>query len=256
MAQIIVEPFAIAYGGAAPSLSINSGAGGANLLSLPPREIWSGDGATNPIIIQIDLGAVTSWDTIALVNCVAAAGATWTIRSGVAGYTETMHVNAGVMLLASEEVADATRPALFYSAASINARYVRIDINPAATAISMGCLVLGKSWQPTYPREQGAGRVPTDTGTRVEMPDGGIAGVPGVLNSGFDWVFADLDPADLKKLWGVFRRRRTTEPIILVEETTGAAAEDVHYCTFVNLERFERRDQSKSRWSLSVRDWR
>ncbi len=257
MAQIIVEPFEIAYGGAAPSLTIDRGSGGANLVSLHPREIWSDTGVVaGPASIDIDLGAVRAWDTIALVNVTMGVDAKWSMTCGVAAYGETVVQNQLPIVLPSEDEVSLNGPALFHSPGGFNSRYIRVFVIPTGAPLSIGRIIVGKSWQPTYPREQGAGRVPVDSGVRVELADGGIAGVPGVLVPGFRWVFGDLDPADLRKLWAIHRRRRTTEPLLLVEETTDTKAEEVHYCTLVDLEGYERRDQSKSRWALSVRDWK
>lgn len=254
--MILVEPFALNFGGAAPTYGVSRGTDGANLIELDPREVFVDTGAAGTYTIDIDLGVATDWDTIALINITAAAGATWSITGG-ATYTTTTYLAATAMRLLSEDgVVISSSPALFVSGATINGRYVRITITPGgAPTNSIGCLVIGRSWKPSMPREIGAGRQPLDTGSRSRLEGGGLATVSGVLTSGFKWVFGDLDDTDLAKLWGIFRRRRTTEPLVLVEDPAVATAENVHYCTLVDLEAYERRVATKSRWALTVEDW-
>jgi hypothetical protein len=252
--MIIVEPFDMTFGGAAPTLSVGRGSGGANLISNDPREIWV-DSAVGTTAIDIDFGAARDWDTIALINTNGNA-ATQISISGGATLTTTTYLAATALRVPSEDVADANGPALFYSATTLNGRYIRINvINPSGAPATVGRVVVGKSWKPSYPREQGAGRPPLDTGARQRLDDGGLAVVSGRLVSGFKWVFADLAPADVTKLWGIVRRRRTTEPVLLVEDPNPAVAEGVHYGAFAELDSYERRDAEKSRMALTVEDW-
>lgn len=254
--QIIVEPFDLAYGGAAPSLTIDYGDGRPNLVSAQPREIWSTNGTLGyAATVAIDLGAPRQWDTIALINVTMGQNAKWSMTRGVAAPGENVVQAALPIVLESEDGTSLNGPALFHAPGGFNSRFINIFLDPANAPLSVGRVFVGNSWKPTLPREDGAGRLPIDTGTRTELPDGGLATVPGVLRSGFRWVFGDLDHADLKKLWGIVRRRRTTEPVLVVEDVDNAVAEAVHYCTLVDLEAYERRDASKSRWALSVRDW-
>lgn len=256
MAQmILVEPFALTHAGAAPAYTVSRGAGAANLIEPDPREIWQDAGFAGSYQIDIDLGVAKDWDVVALVNVTAAAGATWAI-SGGAGYVATNYLAATAMRLPSDDGVSSSGPARYWSEAGHNGRYIRITVTPgAAPDNSIGYLFVGKSWKPTEPREQGAGRPAVDTGIRTRLDNGGLATVSGNLLSGFKWVFGDLDPADLKRLWGMFRRRRTTEPMLLIEDPAEALAEGFHYGTFIDLESYERRDQSKSRWALSFEDW-
>lgn len=254
--MIIVEPFALSYGGAAPSFLNSRGIDAGNLIELDPREVWVDNVGTGTYWFDIDLGAAMDWDTIALFNVSALAGASWTITGGASLLATTYLANSTMRLNSEDGIAIASSPALFVSPTVINGRFVRITVTPNGGPLnSIGCLIIGKSWKPSLPREYGAGRPPLDTGSRTRLDGGGLATVPGVLTSGFKWVFADLEDADLAKLWGIMRRRRTTEPVVLVEDPAAPTAESVHYCTLVELEAYERRQASKSRWALSVEDW-
>jgi hypothetical protein len=252
---IFVEPFNLSSGGVAPSYTVSRGTGAANLVENDPREVWVDTGAAGFYQIDIDLGVATDWDTVALVGVTAGSGAAWSIIGG-ATLSSIVYLSAANLLLVSEDGVADSGSSLFKSAAVINGRYIRVTISPNGAPInSIGRLIVGKSFRPTQPREQGAGRPPLDSGSRTRLDNGGLATVSGHLISGFKWVFGDLDPIDLKRLWGIYRRRRTTEPMLIVEDPTDGFAESVHYGTFVDLELYERRDQSKSRWAMTFEDW-
>lgn len=252
--MIIVEPFSFSYDGPAPSAVVRRGTGGANLLTDDPREIWV-DSTLGATTIDIDFGADREWDTIALINTNGTAATQISITGGAAWRANT-YLPATVMRVPSEDVADANGPALFWSPNVITSRYIMIDlINPSGQPLSIGKLFVGKSFRPAYPHEPGAGRPPLDSGARQRLDDGSLAVVSGRLISGYRWVFGDLGPGDLAKLWGILRRRRTTESVLLVEDPSPAVAEGIHYGTFADLDSYERRDADKSRWALTVEDY-
>jgi hypothetical protein len=256
MAQmILVEPFDLTFGGVAPSFTVSRGVSAGNLVTPDPREVFEDTGAAGSYLIDIDLGVATDWDVIALINCNAAAAATWSIAGGT-GYTATVYLASTAMRLPSEDGIIASGPALFWSPTVLNGRYIRLTVTPNGAPINLiGALVVGKSYKPAQPRELGTGRPMTDTGVSARLELGGLATISGKIRSGFKWVFADLDPADLKRLGGFFRRRRTTEPMLLIEDPAENLAEGIHYGKFVNLVSYERRDQTKSRWEIEVEDW-
>jgi hypothetical protein len=208
-----------------------------------------------PLPCQPQLGSAKDWDVIGLVNVTAAMASTWSI-SGGAGFAAQVYLATTAMRMVSEDGEDAFGPCFFKAAAPVNGRYIRLTITPNGAPVnSIGCLVIGRSWKPAMPREPGTGRPPQDTGSATRLEGGGLATVTGSLLSGFKWIFGDLDPADLKRLWGIFRRRRTTEPLLLVEAPDEPYAEGFHYGRLVDLEAYERRDQSKSRLQMTFEDW-
>ncbi len=253
MQMILVEPFDLKSGGIAPSYTVSRGVGAGNLVEHDPREVWFEDVAgLGAYQIDIDLGIATSWDTVALINVTAFPNTTWQITGG-ATLTAVTYMPSAILRLPSEDGIVAASNALFWSSVTLSSRYIRITITPGGgMPNSLGVLVVGKSFKPSKPREQGAGRIPIDTGVRTEISNGGIGTVSGFLRASYKWVFGDLDPTDLRKLWGMFRRLRTTEPFLLIEDPSEGYSEGIHWCTFVNLEGYERNDASKSRWSMSV----
>lgn len=256
MAQMILtELIALTHAGALPNYTVSRGLEAANMNTDDPREVWVDVPAAGSAVIYIDFGVDTTWDTVSLVNVTAGAAATWTIWGGN-NFGQISYLVDTLMRLPSEDGVSASGPALYWTPIPKVGRYIAIYITPnGAPTNTVGRLVVGKSWKPGNPREFGAGRPPIDTGSRTRLDNGGLSTVSGHLLSGFKWVFADLDPADLKRLWGMYRRLRTTEPFLLVEDPEEAIAEGHHYCTFTELEAYERNDASKSRMVMAVEDW-
>ena len=253
--MIMVEPIALSHAGAFPNYTVSRGANAANLIENDPREVFKDTGVLSNYEIDIDFGLNTSWDSIYLINVSASANSTWSV-SGGAEFISTTYMPAQVLRMLSEDGLDTSGPARFYSPNVIIGRRIRITISTVELpAHSIGRLVVGRSFKPSFPREFGAGRPPIDTGVRTRLENGGLAAASGHLLSGFKWVFGDLNRADLKRLWGMFRRLRTTEPLILDEDPTENCAENVHYGTFIDLEMYDRQDTSKSRMAMSIEDW-
>ena len=269
--MILVEPFALTLAGAAgppmavsPGYYVNDsagvGTGAANLVTNDPREVWQSTAGGTVLYLWIDLGADRLWDTLVLNNTNFDPASTMNLYYGTsaqANYFATLALNGLMARAPSEDVASTNGPAAIWLPTAINARYIFLGVYQAlgSPQISIGNLLVGKSWKPVLGREFGSGRPPIDSGARERLSDGGLATLSGKLISGFKWVFGDLDAPDLAKLWGILRRRRTTEPMLLIEDPGAAVAEGIHYGTFVSLEAYERNDVTKSRWVVNFEDW-
>jgi hypothetical protein len=250
--MILVEPIALTIAptnvlpqtAPTPSLYVNAGTQISNLLTDDPREVWIGLAAGLAASFYIDFGADTQFDTIALLNTNANALADWSITSGTqaqAQYFASGHLPALPMQLPCEDTPIGGRSSFFWAPTPITARYLYFFARQGTggAPLQVGRLVVGKGWKPALGMEFGSGRPPIDTGT---------------LLSGLSWTFGDLDYDDLKKLWGILRRRRTTEPMLLVEDPSPAVHEGLHWGSFVGLERWERNQITKSRWVLNFED--
>lgn len=248
-------------------VATSRGSGTANLLKASPKSVWL-DSLNNgsDASIDLDMGADTSIDTIALVGTNAAAAATCTVTSGTQAnnsYTTTVRVPFGTTLRAPSdapaEFAPVVWPALFYFAEPFVARYIRLSlIQPAgAGALQVGCVLAGAAFKPTWNREWESGRGLLDTGSRTRLPDGGLAAVDGVAVPTFDFVLGDLTDAEVAWLWALKKNRRTTRPALVVEDPdlTAGLAERVHYGTFTAIEAYSRRQVNKSRWAFQFEDW-
>lgn len=161
------------------------------------------------------------------------------------------------MLETTEDVRAGRGPSIYIAAdAPIVARYLSIGVHkPNGALLEVGNVVIGKAFRPAFGREIGEGRTSLDTGFRGRLDDGSLSTVEGPLISGFKWTFGDLSDAERKQLLGIIRRRKTTRPIIVVEDADAITAESIRYATFVDLEQYVRLDPRKTRWALTAEDW-
>lgn len=259
---LIIEPIDLSFGGATPSLGVGRGDGGENLISNDPREIWVDSALNAPgsgTIISIDFGVDTAFDTIFLANTNAAADAALTLSYGTAAQASNLAVYEALnvpLSLPFDSGPGARRQTVYITPEPRIARYVAIHVGQYSGApLEVGRVVIGNAFKPFYNKERGAQRVPLDSGTRTRLSDGSLSTVSGVLISGFKWVFGDLSEAEANALWGIVRRRRTTEPVVVIEDAENLSVEGTHYCTLIDLEGYLRSDPTKNRWALSVEDW-
>ena len=261
---LIIEPKDIVYNANYPTPSgyIYSGVGGANLFTNDPREIWLGPTNNSITYITIDLGSDVLIDTVFLGNVNASVGNIWSFQYGPSalGNVGPYFFYQIPLRLPSEDGFASRRGDCIYAAqAPVLARYLQITIQMTAEpnlALEIGRVVVGAAFRPFYNRETGATRVPFDSGSRERASDGTLNTVSGSLISGFKWVFGDLNDAEIKTLWGIFRRRRTTEPLVLIENNGDTITDaSVHYGTFVELEGYQRQDARKNRLALTFQDW-
>lgn len=251
---LILSPAKIA------AIATSRGTGDQNLLTPHPKEVWVDNAVGSAATISIDLGAARAVDTIFLGHVLPpAAGATWSITGGVAGYAET--TIAATAPLRVPDVAGRF-PALshaFWRGASVTIRYVRISVTqPAGSApLSIGVVQLGRAFVPTFNKEWGAGRRPIDTGTVTPVSDGGFAVVEGVRKSAYYWTLGDLGDAELAQLNELALDRGSSRPLVVAEDpaiTTGLRRR-LHYGLFGQFKQFERQTPGRTRWELSIEEW-
>ena len=258
---LIIEPFTIGQDIAKPFFTVSAGTGAANLVSDDPRELFLCGAPGGGTVIDINLGADTLFDTVYLGNTDGKAGDTWGLAYGTeaAGGVTVTQFFADPIRLASEGPAPARGPALFRFAAPISKRYIRLTLfRPAgvgAVPLQIGNLVIGNAFRATHGREIGEVRTGADAGIRSRLEDGGLTTVEGPFIEGFKWTFGDLSDAELNTLLGVRKRRKTTRPIVVIEDAEQLFTESVHYCTLIDLEPYNRLDPRKTRWALTVEDW-
>jgi hypothetical protein len=233
----------------------SGGAGASNLVSADPREIWSFTGAVQTVLLDIDLGSIQLFDSVALINVASDPAMQWAIAYGELVYDTSLFQAPALIQRQSEDGSPTMGMAFAWTANAVSARYIRIYIYHTQSITSIGRVAVGRSWKPSMPHEFGSGRLWQDGGSRTRMENGGLAVVRGDLLSGYAASFGDLDPADLRKIGGMLKRHRSTEPMLLVESPVQPYAEQVHYGTFVDIERYDRRDTSKSRWNIKFEDW-
>lgn len=252
--MILTSPLPVA------ALAASRGSGAANLLTAAPKEIWADNAAGSAVTIDIDLGVVRTLDTVFLGYVHGpAAGATWTITGGVAGYTEAVVKASGAL-----RVPDVTgrfpdmSHALWFGAAS-TVRYLRLSLNqPAGSpALKAGILLVGKSFQSELNREWGSGRKPIDGGTATALPSGDFGIVEGAKRRGFYWSYGDLSADEVEELEEIVLAHGVTRPLLVVEDPaqTAALRTRIHYGTLTAPRQFERRNRAQTRWELGVEGW-
>lgn len=251
---LLASPLAIA------AIAVSRGAGGGNLLSVDPKEVWSdvvvGSGAT----IDIDLGSVVSIDTVALVAVYNAAdGATWSITGGAGGYTDAV-LKASGALRAND--ANGQFPPVSHAlwlGAPVAVRYVRITIlQPAGSVpLAVGRAITSRMFTPTWNKEWGSGRSVIDTGMATRLQSGGFATVEGARLGSYSWTLGDLSDDEVDTLYALQLDCGETRPLLVVEDpaATRGLRNRIHYGLFTGLRRFERRDVSLTRWEMTVEEW-
>jgi hypothetical protein len=240
----------------APSaLATSTGTGSANLLTAEPKEVWAA-ASVGSVNIDIDFGSTVSLDSFFVGFTNASSGATWTITGG-SSYTANTYKNSGGFPASSGRT-NPRQHGFYMHGSTISARFIRLAITQTgASALQIGIASIGKAFEPTWNMEWEAGRIPIDTGTRSERPDGGFGVEHGAIKHGFKWTLGDLTESDLAILDDLMAECGETYPVIIVEDpaSTSGLNERLHYGLFDRLEQWQRRSPDRTRWGLSMREW-
>ena len=251
--MIIVEPFALTDA----QIAVTRGTSKALLLDPERKHVFLDTVDGSVLNIDIDLLATTSWDSVALVGLNAAAATTWRVLGG-ASYTANVY-QASRNILAAEALGPPYNATLFASPTPLSGRYIRIEITrPGGIGtLTLGCLVSGLAFRPTWNFELDGGEGIIDTGIGGIRPDGGHQARPGVRVPERSFTLGDLSDAELRQLKGIVRRSGEHNPLLLVEDPdfVAGATDRIGWGVFTNLDRFSRRDPGKHRWALTFRDW-
>ncbi len=252
---LILAPLGIA------AIAVSRGSGGTNLATPSPREVWLDSAVGSAATLDIDLGALGSVNTVFLGHVTPpAAGATWTISGGVAGYAETVLKAAGALrAVDSAGQAPLTSHAL-WNGATAAIRYLRISVTQPAgqTPLAIGNVMAGLAFRPALGHEWGAGRRLIDTASVSALSDGGFAIVEGVRKRAYSWTFGDLSSAEVDVLDEMQGDRGESRPILVVEDpdATVGQLKRIHYGKFTSLRAFERRNPAQTRWEMSMEEWK
>lgn len=242
---IIVKPLPMTVGGTFPNV--------ARVLTPDPKEasIYAVTGGGS---IDIDLGSVVTVDTIFVGYVSGFAGASdLTITSGTASYTTTAR---GTVALAPSDIAGARRHYLAWFPVPFDARYIRIA-GTFVAGFTVGNVVVGKAFIPTWGHEYGAGRPITDTSNVERLFGGGFGIDEGVTVGGYQWTLGDLQPDELRALYALARDRGTARSTLVVEDPdyTDGLNERIHWGLFGKLEPYNRVNPLDTTWSFSIADW-
>ena len=242
-------------------LEATRGAETGNLLRSDPREVWRDEASGSPVQLRLDMGSVQVIDTIFLGHAdPLPAGATWSIRGGVAGYEE-MVIAAPSQMRVIDPISSASRSgshALWHSD-PVAVRYLVIEmVQPAGAApISAGSLMVGQAFSPQFNQEWGAGRGVTDTGRATRLAGGGFAIVEGVRRGSYSWSFGDLSDDETDALYDIQLQCGETRPVLVIEDPARSVGQlhRIHYGRFASLKPYKRRNPAQTRWELEVEEW-
>lgn len=222
----------------------------ANVLTPAPKE--SAAALSDGSSVTIDLGAPALLDTIFVGYTNGAVGYQLGSRYGL-GAADTP--GPALPIAGSTRRAPLYRHAYNRAATPFSARYIQITNIPAGMTI--GTIVVGLAFEPTFNNEMGSGRPITDTSVADRMFGGGFGIDRGAIASGYSWTFGDLQLADRDALFDIAMNVGTSRSLLVVEdpELTAGLNERLHWGLFQKLEPYERADPANWRWSLQIGDW-
>jgi len=138
-----------------------------------------------------------------------------------------------------------------------SSRYLNLSIAAGSSAITVGVIMLGLTFQPTYGHEYGSGRLITDTGSAERLFGGGFGIYEGERAGGWQWTLGDLTDAEVRTLYQLAKDRGATRSVLVVEDPdlTDGLNERIHWGLFSKLDAYERFAPNATRWSLRIDDW-
>ena len=251
---IIVEPMSVA------SIAADRGTGEENLLLADPKDAWVDGAGAGPATLELDLGEARTIDTLFLGHCYPlAAGASWTIRGGLAAADEVVLQAASTMRVVDSATRAPERSHTLWHGASAEVRYLSIEIEQAGgyDPLSIGSLIVGSAFAPTLGREWGSGRGVIDTGRATPNISGGLAIEHGTRKGTYSWPFGDLTQAEADALYEIQLEVGQTKPLLVVEDPARTVGQfhRIHYARFAALKSYKRRNAAQTRWEFEIEQW-
>lgn len=242
------------------ALTVSRGDGAEDLLTFDPKEVWQDSAVGSAAQINIDFGGVREIDTVFLGHVLPpAAGATWIVTGGVAGYAETTLKPSGILRAVDRPGLFPAMSHAFWTGDVVNIRYLRISVNQpgGSPALSAGTVMAGRAFVPQWNKEWGSGRRVIDTAAVTALPGGGFVIVDGARKGSYSWTFGDLTDEEVDRLYDLQLQVGESRPVLVVEDpdVTAGQLQRIHYAKFVGLRAYERRNPEQTRWEISVEDW-
>lgn len=247
-------------GASIAAIAASRGSGVANLLTPSAKEVWADSAVGSPAVIDIDFGAPVTIDTVYLAYVSpASALSTWTITGGLAGYAEAQIKAAGPLRAIDSASSAPARTHALWAGAAFLVRYLRVSITqPAGDApLTIGRVIAGRAWRPTFNIEFGAGRRVIDTGIVASLPDGGFGASEGARKREFSATLGDLSAAEMDALEELLLDHGETIPLLLVEDPDATVGQRnrIHYGLFVGLRAYERANPKQTKFQLTFEEW-
>jgi hypothetical protein len=253
---------------------INTAFPAGNLADRQPKTVCQGLTGTSPIGIafDVDLGADTSFDTVAIIAAnVSAASGSWAVfaYTSAAGLPTFGSEAPGALVFGMTSptpfgVAPTTRLRTrcgFVRGTSISRRYLRIFLQdlPAANPdgfVNAGVLCIGQSLAPVWNFELGSGRRIEDQSI-VRVLDGGETMTErGGKVPVWRGTWSNFSEAEMRAYWSILQEIGTSEPLLIIEDPDVAPgqAEAIHYGQLISLDFHERVQLEKQRVDVTIRE--
>lgn len=225
-------------------------------------------GTAISLSVNIDLGADTSIDTIAMLwtNLSVAAG-TWQVHAGPAsdgGFT----LDAGNIIVPAATtfgVAPTTREnrrfGLWTTGTPIARRYITITLSDTRAAnpeqlVRASVPVIGQRLAPAFNFELGSGRKVDDQSIKRTLPGGETHTERGGRVPLWRATWSNLSEAEMRALWSILLEVGEGDPLLLIEDPDAVPgqAEAMHWAFAEGLDFHERQQIDKQRIDLRVRE--
>lgn len=244
----------------------------ANLADPQPKVVTQspapGSAGLIGLVIDVDLGADTAIDTLAVMFTNLSTNAIWQAHAWTSA--------AGRPALGSEVPADLlfgqsfgafgvapttreNRRHGFARGASVNRRYVRIYLQDTTAqnseqVVRVGIVAIGQAIAPTFNFELGSGRAIDDQSTVRTLPGGETYVERGARVPRWRATWSNLSEAEYRQLWSLLTEVGTGAPILAIEDPDAVTgqAEAMHYGLIEAIDFTERVQVEKQRIELRV----
>lgn len=248
----------------------------ANLANIQPKVVMRTNGidaGTRQVVINIDLGADTPIDGIALLHTNLAPGANWatlgtTAAQGAMGALGT-EPSGSLLFMPSGDQPFGFTPTTrenrrfgFVHGAPRTVRYLRLYIRQAAgvpfieigTLLVLQRLALGQNWDGNF--ELGSGRRVEDRSQVRMLPGGETVIERGGRVPQWRATWSNITEVQYRELWSLFMEVGTSTPILAAEFQDGSAgqAEALHYGLFQSIDFTARQQLDKQLAELRVQE--
>lgn len=234
---------------------------GSHLGDPQPKVIWKA-ALSGQVDIDIDLKSDQTVDTVFLGFTNAEATTNWDIRMASEAQGSTYLDNAASIRKADGALrisSDNSHPNFHgvWTGASVQARYVRLRITQNNTPFEAGVVALGQAFRPTYNYDWGSGRSLTDLSTTKTLRGGQTDVAKDAIIPNWRFVLSNLSDVELENLWKITKKHGKSTPLLIIEDpnTPGDLQEATHYGTLRDINAYERRNASKSRWEFTIQHW-
>jgi hypothetical protein len=205
-------------------VAVALGAGGSasplgNALTPDPKEAVT---FAVPSALSFDLGAAIDIDTMFLGFGSGDLGNFSLYRTGDMTGAGAVLLGAGLAGAAATE----KRRHVFFRFGLINTRYLQLVCwNAVAT---LGVFAFGKSVQPVWGHEWGAGRFVDDRSNKEALPSGGWGVDKHAVVPGWQFTVGDLTDTELDSLWDMAEEVGESSPVIVCEDPDAAGGRTLY----------------------------